>query len=54
MNTFRIEWWTRHGQSVRSSQTPDNVREILDTLPKGATARIIDERTNSLVPAQVF
>lgn len=46
---FRVEWWTQHGQRVRTQQTVDNVHEIVDTLPRSAHVRVIDERSNTVV-----
>jgi hypothetical protein len=54
MPTFRVEWWTQHGQRARNAQTADNVRELLDTIPPKSHLRIIDERTQSLVTPNAF
>ncbi len=51
---FRIEWWVGKAQNVRTSQTADNVRELLDMIPLRNHVRIIDEIGGILCDRDMF
>lgn len=51
---FRVEWWIGRKQMVRSSQTADNVRELLDVIPLRSDLRIVDELGGILCDRHMF
>jgi hypothetical protein len=51
---FRVEWWHGRKQLVRTAQTADNVRELLDVIPPKSHLRILDELSSILCDPHIF